>query len=62
MLAALSGNEICVQMLVDKGADISLQVQKGMWEGKTALDIAKERNREGCIKILEAAQAAKEEL
>ena len=62
MLAALYGNDICLQMLIDKGADINLAVQQGKWTGKTALDIAKERKREGCIKILEAAHKAKEDL
>ena len=62
MLAALYGNDICLRMLIDKGADINLAVQTGKWTGKTALDIAKERKREGCIKILEAAHKAKEDL
>ena len=60
MLAAQYGNANVLQLLIDAGADITIKVATGGWTGKTALDIAKERKRDDCAQILEAALAAKQ--
>ncbi len=54
MLAVLDGNEELVQLLVDKGADVSARAP----DGGTALALAKEfdpKNHQGLIRKLEAA-------
>ena len=40
MLAAYSGNEGCVRLLVEAGADRTLKATASSWKGKTALDLA----------------------
>ena len=53
MQASLNGDAKVVEALLDAGADKELKATSGRWEGKTALDIAREWNKGGVVALLE---------
>jgi ankyrin repeat protein len=54
MLAALSGEAEIVRTLLSKGADVSAKFTE---TGKTALDLARDKNLTDIVHLLEAAEA-----
>jgi hypothetical protein len=53
MLASYNGRAKVVEALLDAGTDKELKAAKGRWEGKTALDLARSRNKVDVVAILE---------
>ena len=53
MKASLWGNAKVVEALLDAGADKELKATSGGGKGKTALDLARDRNKGDVVAILE---------
>ena len=53
MQASYYGYAKVVEALLDAGADKELKGTSGYWEGKTALDFARSRNKGDVVAILE---------
>ena len=53
MRASGYGRAKVVEALLDAGADKELKATSGDWEGKTALDLARDENKGDVVAILE---------
>ena len=53
MYASKWGHAKVVEALLDAGADKELKATSGDWEGKTALDLARDENKGDVVAILE---------
>ena len=53
MYASYQGNAKVVEALLDAGADKELKATSGYFEGKTALDLAREENKGDVVAVLE---------
>ena len=53
MRASGYGRAKVVEALLDAGADKQLKATSGDWEGKTALDLARDENKGDVVAILE---------
>ena len=53
MLASWWGHAKVVEALLDAGADKELKATSGIWKGNTALDIARDNNKDDVVAVLE---------
>ena len=52
MVASYWGHAKVVEALLDAGADKELKATSGSWEGKSALDLARDENKGDVVAIL----------
>ena len=52
MLATVNGNAKVVEALLDAGADKELKATGSVFEGNTALDLARDKNKGDVVAIL----------